>query len=256
MPLYATSNKVLQQSGRKLANCEVVFLDRINNYCKQKNPVISYSIPELNIETIKIVEHDKVYVSSNNRKNNNLVHYNKVQTKMLSYKLPSLLNKIVHKISELTSFVKYHISNLVTNERAVDKVFSVDSQIVNDLKQYEIPQKLKEDNIQHKSNIDSRYNYVYMHEEMKGVLDYESNELSDFENESIFLMASNCYSVDDLDDMVRNKEISLEDLKTTLMDVRKDYWNIYRTKTSISEIKITDDPLIDKKTEVKHVRRI
>ena len=256
VPLHSASNKVLQQSGRKLANCEVVLFDRVNDYFSKKTPAISYSIPELKIETIKIVEHDKCFASSDKYKKNNLVYNNNVLTKKLAYKVPSLLNKIVHKISELASFVKYHISNLVTNEIAVDKVFKVDSQIVNFLKQYEFPQKLKENKIQPKNNIDSRSSYEYMQEDLKGVLDYESNEYSDFENESVFLIASNFYSVDDLDDMVRNKEISLEDLKTALMDARKDYWNIYRTQTSISEMKITDEPLIDKKKEVKHVRRI
>lgn len=56
--------------------------------------------------------------------------------------------------------------------------------------------------------------------------------------------------------MVRNHEISIGELKTTLLEARKDYWAVYKSKTSIDEIKKIDTPSKNNEKEKTHVRGV
>lgn len=244
MPLHVTKNKILQQSGQKVSNSEVVFVNRISELRRKVTTDFNYSIPTLIFEKNNVVK--EIHTTDN------LGIYDKVNTKSFDYKKPSILQKLTLKLSEFSSLCKHHIAKLFTKKRSIEKLCNTNVQGIKEIKPYELSEKNKNNNMQN-------HNYLknYENTQLAENISFDSVLFeTDFENEPDFLIGTDFYSVMDIDDMVRNHEISIEDLKTTLLEARKDYWSIYKSKTSIDEIKKIDTPSKNNEKEKTHVRGV
>lgn len=140
MPLHSSQNKILQQSGQKVSNSEVVFINRISELRRKVTTDFKYSIPTLIFEKNNVVK--EIHTTDN------LAIYDNVNTKSFDYKKPSILQKLTPKLSEVSSLCKQHIAKLVTKKRSIDKLCNINVQGIKEIKPYELSEKNKNKNMQ------------------------------------------------------------------------------------------------------------
>lgn len=251
VPMQPIKNKIILESRPEYSTSEMVFIKGISDFsCELPKPKKALNIPDLSSGTENIFK--KNITSAELTEKSDLE-----KTKSIGYDRPSLTKSLSSIFKEISLSIKEKVVDFIKPKIqkytvTIPKLLTEAIKSIS-VSSYEICQKTidKKGYFSDEYKIDKELGFSW------------NDNYDDITKEpNVFLINSDWFSAKDFDDMIVNKEIDVETLRTILIEQRDDYWELYKNNSELESIKSygqkdgSNEDLQDKNEGKKHGRRI